>query len=173
MRNLVTSVTIVKHPSGKFYSNLKMNNKMIETLDLRQFLPYRLAVLEQRVGDATSRHYRQDFDLSRSEWRVMATLAMFDSISATEIGEFTHMAKMQISRAIARLKEKNLVVQAVSESDHRATQLSLTGEGRKIYQRIVPRVLAEEQAILNHLSVAEQGQLFKILDKLEHGLACC
>jgi len=148
-----------------------MNNKTIETLDLRQFLPYRLAVLEQRVGYATSRHYQHDFDLNRTEWRVMATLAMFDSISATEICEFTHMAKMQVSRAIARLKEKTLVVQTVSESDHRATQLSLTVDGRKIYQRIVPRVVAEEQAILDHLSAAEQAQLFKILDKLEHGLA--
>ena len=148
-----------------------MNKKATDTLDLRQFLPYRLAVLEQRVGYATTRHYQHDFDINRTEWRVMATLAMFDNISATDICEFTHMAKMQVSRAIARLKEKNLVVQAVSKSDHRATQLSLTGDGRKIYQRIVPRVLAEEQAILGHLSATEQGQLLKILDKLERGLA--
>ena len=107
-----------------------MNKKTAEILDLRLFFPYRLAVLEQRVGIATSRHYQHDFELSRVEWRVMATLAMFDSISATEICEFTHMAKMQVSRAIARLKEKSLVGQKVSESDHRATQLSLTAEGR-------------------------------------------
>ncbi|MCP4875240.1 MAG: MarR family transcriptional regulator [Gammaproteobacteria bacterium] len=148
-----------------------MNKKTVGVLDLRVFFPYRLAVLEQRVGYATSRHYQHDFDLNRTDWRVVATLAMFDSISATDICEFTHMTKMQISRAIARLKEKNLVVQAVSEIDHRATQLSLSGEGRKIYLRIVPRVLAEEQAILNHLSAVERGQLFKILGKLEHGLA--
>ena len=148
-----------------------MNNKTAEILDLRQFFPYRLAVLEQRVGYATTRHYQEDFDLSRIEWRVMATLAMFDAISATEICEFTHMAKMQVSRAIARLKNKGLVEQQVSESDHRATRLSLTDAGRGIYRRIVPRVLAEEQAILNHLSAAEQGQLLRILDKLESALA--
>lgn len=148
-----------------------MNKKKAEILDLRQFFPYRLAVLEQRVGIATSRHYQHDFDLSRIEWRVMATLAMFDSISATEICEFTHMAKMQVSRAIARLKEKDLVVQKVSESDHRATQLSLTADGLKIYHHIVPRVLLEEQAILGYLSAAEQGQLQKIINKLEDALA--
>lgn len=155
----------------KFYSNSKMNNKTDETLDLRQFFPYRLAVLEQRVGYATSRHYQHDFDLSLIEWRVMATLAMFDAISATEICEFTHMAKMQVSRAIARLKKKGLVKQQVSESDHRATQLSLTDDGRRIYRRIVPRILAEEQAILGHLSTAERGQLLEILVKLENALA--
>ncbi len=148
-----------------------MNKKSAETLDLRQFFPYRLAILEQRVGYATSRHYRHDFDLTRVEWRVMATLAMFDSISATEICDFTHMAKMQVSRAIARLKQKKFVIQQVSESDHRATRLSLTANGRKIYQRIVPRVLAEEQAILGHLSVAERKQLGTIIAKLEDALA--
>ena len=118
-----------------------MNQKNAATLDLRRFFPYRLAILEQRIGYATSRHYQNDFDLSRVEWRVMATLAMFDCISATEICEFTHMAKMQVSRAIARLEQKNLVIRQVSESDHRATRLSLTPEGLEVYHRIVPRVL--------------------------------
>jgi len=167
---LVTPVTIVKRQE-LFYSNSKMNKKTDEILDLRQFFPYRLAVLEQRVGIATSRHYRHDFDLSRVEWRVMATLAMFDSISATDICEFSHMAKMQVSRAIARLREKSLVIQKVSESDHRATQLSLTEDGQKIYRSIVPRVLREEQTILGYLSASERGQLQKILDKLEDALA--
>ena len=147
-----------------------MNKKTAEILDLRQFFPYRLAVLEQRVGIATSRHYRHDYDLSRIEWRVMATLAMFDSISATDICEFTHMAKMQVSRGIARLKDKNLVVQKVSENDHRATQLSLTTDGLKTYHCIVPRVLQEEQAILGYLSASEQRDLQKIMDKLEDAL---
>ncbi len=71
----------------------------------------------------------------------------------------------------ARLKEKNLVVQQVSESDHRATQLSLTADGLEIYHSIVPRVLLEEQAILGYLSAAEQGQLQKIINKLEDALA--
>ena len=148
-----------------------MNNKTAETLDLRQFFPYRLAVLEQRVGDATSRHYRDEFDLSRIEWRVIAALAMFDAISATGICDFTHIAKMQVSRAIARLKKKGLVKPQVSESDHRVTLISLSDDGRGIYRRIVPRVLAEEQNILNHLSAAEQGQLRRILGKLEDALA--
>ena len=148
-----------------------MNKKSVDTLNLRQFFPYRLSVLQQRVSRAISRHYHAEFDLGRVEWRVMATLAMIDGISAREICEFTHMEKMQVSRAIARLKKHRLVVQKVSEVDHRATQLSLTGEGRKIYRKIVPRVKSEEQQILGHLSASERKQLLKILAKLENSLA--
>ena len=147
-----------------------MNKKSSETLDLRLFFPYRLSVLQQLVSKAISQHYHDEFDLNRIEWRVMATLAMFDSISARDICEFTHVAKMQVSRAIARLKKSDLVIQKVSDADHRATQLSLTDEGWQIYRRIVPMVKTEEQEILAHLSAAEQGQLLKILAKLERAL---
>jgi DNA-binding MarR family transcriptional regulator len=147
-----------------------MNEKSPEILDLPLFFPYRLSVLQQQVSNAVSKHYHDEFDLNRIEWRVMATLAMYDNISARDICEFTHVAKMQVSRALARLKKKNLVIQKISDIDHRATQLTLTDEGRKVYRWIVPMVKTEELKILAHLSVAEQGQLAKILTKLEHAL---
>lgn len=148
-----------------------MNKKAAESLDLRQFFPYRLSVLQQRVSTAISRHYHDEFDLNRIEWRVMATLAMFDSISARDICEFTHMAKMQVSRALARLKKNDLVIQAISAADHRATRLSLSNKGWRIYRNIVPRVKSEEREILAHLSTAEQAQLLSIIAKLEQALA--
>jgi len=147
-----------------------MNKKSPEILDLPRFFPYRLSVLQQRVSKAVSQHYHDEFDLSRIEWGVMATLAMFDNISAKDICEFTHLEKMQVSRAIARMKTNDLVIQRTSDLDHRATQLSLTDTGRGIYGRIAPMVKTEEQKILAHLSAAEQAQLSKILARLEHAL---
>ncbi len=147
-----------------------MNKKTADVLDLHEFFPYRLSVLQQRVSAAIAQHYHDEFDLGRMEWRVLATLAMFDDISAREICEFTHMAKMQVSRAIARLSQNGLVRQRTNADDHRASDLSLTDEGRRVYRRIVPRVLAREREILSHLTRAEQQQLRHILDKLESSL---
>ncbi len=148
---------------------MKKNNS--ETLDLRQFFPYRLAVLQQRVSGTIAQYYHDEFDLSRVEWRVMATLAMFDGISAREICEFTHMAKMQVSRAIARLKGNGLVKQKTSDADHRSSDLSLTVEGGEIYRRIVPRIRSKEREILSHLSANERRQLLELMSKLETSLA--
>ncbi len=147
-----------------------MNKKSGESLNLHEFFPYRLSVLQQRVSAAIAQHYHDEFDLGRMEWRVLATLAMFDDISAREICEFTHMAKMQVSRALARLNKNGLVQQRTNAEDHRATDLSLTAEGRRIYDLIVPRVLSREREILSQLSSAEQDQLMHILDKLEASL---
>ncbi len=148
-----------------------MNKNSTETLDLNQFFPYRLSVLQQRVSNAIAQHYHDEFDLSRMEWRVMATLAMFEDISAREICEFTHLAKMQVSRAIAGMKASGLVAQQTDDADHRASRLSLTDKGKKIYRQIVPRVRSKEREILSHLSADEQGQLLNILCKLENSLA--
>jgi len=141
-----------------------------ETLDLRQFFPYRLSVLQQRVSRAIAQHYHDRFDLSRIEWRVMATLAMFDGIAAKDICDFTQMAKMQVSRALTRMKKNELVVQQVNDSDHRTSRLSLTERGRSIYRQIVPMVKIEELEILARLSEPERKQLLNIMTKLEKAL---
>jgi DNA-binding MarR family transcriptional regulator len=147
-----------------------MKKNDAETLDLRLFFPYRLSVLQQRVSAAVPQHDHDEFDLSRLEWRVMATLAMFGSVSAREICEFTYMAKMQVSRAIARLKSTGLVARDTSPADHRASVLSLTPAGEALYRQIVPRVKAQEREILARLSATEQDQLLNILTKLETSL---
>ncbi len=147
-----------------------MNKKSDDILDLHEFFPYRLSVLQQRVSAAIAQHYHDEFDLSRIEWRVIATLAMFDGISARDVCEFTHMAKMQVSRALARLTKNGLVEQKTNADDHRASDLSLTAAGRKVYRRIVPRVRARENEILAQLEPEEQDQLFHIMRKLETAL---
>ena len=44
-------------------------------LMLDRFMPYRLAALAETVSEALGDIYRERFDLSRQQWRVLATLA--------------------------------------------------------------------------------------------------
>lgn len=142
----------------------------MNTLNLQQFFPYRLSRLEQHISQAIAQHYLSDFNLSRMEWRVLATLAMFESTTAKYICEFTGMEKMQASRAIKHMKQLALVEHKKNSEDKRSSQLSLTSAGLKQYQKIVPLVIREEQHILSMLTKTEQLQLRKIIDKLENSL---
>ena len=74
-------------------------------LELERFLPYRLSILSNRVSQAIARDYQSRFDLSMTEWRVMAVLARFDGdgLSASEVAARTEMDKVAVSRALARL----------------------------------------------------------------------
>jgi len=142
-----------------------------EKLNLSDFLPYRFSVFEQRLSKAIALKYMDAFGLSRIEWRVLATLAEFENISAKEICQFTHLEKMQVSRAISRFKQAAIVLQKKNDRDQRLTELSLTKKGWKIYRQVMPLVKDEEKRLLTALSPTEQKQLQKILSKLEQAVS--
>lgn len=142
----------------------------MNTLNLSQFFPYQLSRLEQHISQTIAQHYIKGFNLSRMEWRVMATVAMFNSTTAKHICEFTGMEKMQVSRAIKRMQQIDLVEHKMNSQDRRSSQISLTHTGLELYQKILPLVKKEEQHILSMLTKSEQNQLRHIIDKLENSL---
>ena len=137
------------------------------TLNLKDFFPYQLSILDKAVSETIARLYRDKFQLSRHEWRVLAVLGCHDEMSAKAISAYTSMEKMQISRAISRMREAQLVQQSAHSGDRRYINLSLTRKGRSVYQQIAPLVMAEEQRILSVFSAAERQQLATLMNKLQ------
>ncbi|MBY4678898.1 MarR family winged helix-turn-helix transcriptional regulator [Marinobacterium arenosum] len=137
-------------------------------LKLKGFFPYRLSVLEKQVSEAVAAVYQEQHALTRYEWRVLAALGQnYDVLSAKQIAAYTRMEKMQVSRAITRLKERDLLEQGSDQRDRRFSRVQLTEQGKALYRSITPDVLAREQAILQGLSSDEREQLFGLLEKLE------
>ena len=56
-------------------------------MELQQFLPYRLAVLADAVSRSMSAVYRQRFELSRDEWRLLAALSAWMGSAGKELLE--------------------------------------------------------------------------------------
>jgi DNA-binding MarR family transcriptional regulator len=135
-------------------------------LDLKRFLPYRLSVLEQLISRQIANCYEKEYAISRLQWRVIATLAMFRDLTASDICNFTHMEKMQASRAIKGLVERELLQQQRSEQDHRRVVLNLTDQGFRIYSEIVPRVVEEQERIFNSFTAEEKDTLHQLMHKL-------
>lgn len=146
------------------------NRHPAPAIELRDFFPYRLSILEQRVSQSLARFYSVDFNLSRFEWRVMATLAMHPPMTATAIGSFTLLDKMQVSRAIQGLDKAELVKLQPCPADKRAKLLSLSDKGQQMYQQIVPKVTEQERKLLSCLSESERNALKTIIDKLDEAL---
>jgi DNA-binding MarR family transcriptional regulator len=136
------------------------------TLDLAQFVPYRLSVLTNRVSSAIARTYSERFDLTIPEWRAMAVLGGAAALSAGDVAQRTAMDKVQVSRAIARLVAKKRVQRVTDSADGRITRLSLTAKGRAIYDEIAPLALALEDLLLDALSPGERASLDAIMTKL-------
>jgi DNA-binding MarR family transcriptional regulator len=135
-------------------------------LELERFLPYRLSVLSNTVSSRISRAYAGRFGLSIPEWRIIAVLARFPGLSASEAADRTAMDKVMVSRAVAKLLKDGRVLRKASPGDRRAAHLSLTAKGRAIYARVVPVARGIEDRLISALEPDEGAALDRALTKL-------
>ncbi|PKH01941.1 MarR family transcriptional regulator [Psychromonas sp. MB-3u-54] len=131
------------------------------SLNLNTFFPYQFSVLAQQVTEFIAQIYEK-FGITKMEWRVLATIGYHNELSAREICKFTHLDKMQVSRAINKLIQSELLFQQVSSQDRRKNLLNLTAKGHELYQEIIPLAKNQEQRLLEGLTDQECEQL-KIL----------
>ena len=101
----------------------------------------------------------------------MAVLGRYGAMTANSVVERTAMDKVRVSRAVARLLAHGRVTRRTDPDDRRRAILDLTTEGRAIYAKVVPMVLAVEQELLGDLSTEERDQLDRVMRKLEQRTA--
>jgi DNA-binding MarR family transcriptional regulator len=135
-------------------------------LELEHFLPYRLSILSNAISQSIADDYQRRYDLSVTEWRVMAVLARFDGLSAREVAERTLMDKVAVSRALARLVEAGRVTRATHAGDKRRSVLGLSEAGWALHDEVAPMARAREREVLAKLDGEEQRWLTRILDRL-------
>lgn len=135
-------------------------------LELEAFLPYRLSVLSNRVSQAIARIYAERFDLSITEWRLMAVLGRFPGLTAGELVERTAMDKVAVSRAVAGLMASGRIERGSDERDRRRVPLKLSAAGREVYAQVAPLALDYERGLLAGLSAAERSQLDDLVERL-------
>lgn len=139
----------------------------LPAIDLEHFLPYRLSVLSNRISSAIARVYSERFDLTVTQWRVMAVLGRYHSLSANEVAQRTAMDKVAVSRAVARLLDARRLERETDDLDRRRSVLRLSEEGYRVYRQVAPLTLALEQQLLAGLDADERALLFDLIDRLD------
>ncbi|MEN4902030.1 MarR family winged helix-turn-helix transcriptional regulator [Luteimonas sp. TWI662] len=141
------------------------------TLDLETFLPYRLSVLTNHISRGLADIYSERFGISVTEWRVIAVLGRDRGLSANEVAERTAMDKVAVSRAVARLLERELLLRGMHDSDRRRSVLALSRAGEAVYDVVAPLALEYQQRVMAPLDADERATLLRLMDKLEAALA--
>lgn len=140
-------------------------------LRLENFLPYRLSNLAERISQALSLIYAEQFDLTIAQWRILAWLQQERTLSAKRICELTAMDKARVSRAVNQLIERNLIQRQRDSEDQRTQWLSLAPAGLDLLKEVIPRALDWEAGIVATLSAKEYRDLLRLLSKVEKGVA--
>lgn len=141
------------------------------TFLLKQFMPFRLSVLANRMTRAVARVYMRRFHLSAPEWRALAVLGRFGAMTANSVVERTGMDKVRVSRAVTRLLQLGHITRRTDPADRRRAILDLTASGLSVYRQIVPRALAVESEMLAALTPEERAVLEAVISKLKNGVA--
>jgi DNA-binding MarR family transcriptional regulator len=135
-------------------------------LKLEKFLPYQLNVVASLVSLALSRVYARRYGIGVPEWRVLVTLGQYGVMTGKAIGAHTHMHKTKVSRAVALMVERKLLVRRSNRADKRESFLSLTAAGRAMYEEVAPHALDFAKRLTEILSPADRDAFDRALKRL-------
>lgn len=141
-------------------------------MQLEDMLAYKVAMLASDLSDSLAQEYAA-YQLTRSEWRILATLGALGnksgktSLTSKNIATETRLDKVQVSRALERLAKRNAIEKRSSERDKRATLISLSVEGRKIYHALLPKVVCWQNERLKNITEDEYKIFLKVIDALK------
>lgn len=142
------------------------NNTPPTGFDLHRFFPYQVRIYYRAVSDAVARIYSTMFDLSVSEWRVMAVLSSNNVLSAGEIVERSSITKVNVSRAIKNLTNSGLVKRDINGDDKRFAALRLTDRGNEVFNTLLPHITALEKQMFAGFEEAEIKLLLSMMERI-------
>ncbi|MCB2402841.1 MarR family transcriptional regulator [Rhizobium ruizarguesonis] len=136
--------------------------------DLEKFLPYLLNQAAEATSHAFQSVYRERYGMTRTQWRVMANLGKFGSMTARDICIVSHIEKTKVSRAVTALEEVGMLVRTPSEDDRRAEFLTLTPHGLTVFRdlgRLAIEYDAKLRAVLGEEASSDLTRMLAILMK--------
>ncbi|GAA0451051.1 MarR family transcriptional regulator [Streptomyces sp. NPDC046215] len=123
----------------------------------------RCAALLQQAADAPL--VREG--LTRAEFDILGTLRRTGvELTPGQIARETFASGAAVTKRLRELEARGLVGRRTDERDRRVAHLRLTGPGTELIDRLMPRQLDYEKALLSGLGADRQGRLAETLAEL-------
>ena len=135
--------------------------------EIRDLLSYKLHRVANLLSRGAELRYRREFGVSLWEWRTIAFLGRADHpMSLGQLAELANIDKGQMSRVVAGLTKKRIVVREAHPADGRGVHLTLSKTGQRIYQGLIRAALERDQSFRRCLSDKEAQVFDKALGKI-------
>ncbi|WP_374944585.1 MarR family winged helix-turn-helix transcriptional regulator [Sphingomonas sp.] len=132
-----------------------------------------LGFLLNRAGVAVGNAFSQELKMSGmtlAMWRVLAALHDTGHQSLGGLAEFISVEISTLSRQVATLSGRGLIVNQPSGKNWRSVDLSLTPAGQAVVQRLLPSVERHERAALDGIDRDDIDVLKRLLEKVYRNL---
>src|SRR5260370_14336734 len=133
---------------------------------LDQFLTYRMHVLNKLADRGISELYHTKLDITLPEARVIASVGSFGPFSIMDLAKHANLDKSQASRAAEVLIKRGLIERETSAEDGRVVLISLTGDGRALYRKVMPIARKWNADLFECLDEKEREAFGQALDRV-------
>lgn len=108
-------------------------------IGLDNFAPYLMNRIMGRYN-ASLREEMTKHGLSTPKIRSLAVLAMIDGILIGELAVYAVVEHSTLTRALDGLEQDGLALRKRDPDDARATRIFITSEGRRVFEKLWPRM---------------------------------
>jgi DNA-binding MarR family transcriptional regulator len=143
-----------------------MDKPGTQDFDLEGFLPYLLNQAAEATSKSFHDTYRAAYGMTRTQWRVLANLGKFGSMTARDICTISHIEKTKVSRAVAALEAEGLLSRSISPQDRRAEILCLTERGRVVFADLGQRAIDYDRSLRAKIGPEIAAQLDELLRRI-------
>lgn len=126
-----------------------------------------LPILLQKAREAvvlSTRSTLSGFDLTEQQWRVIRTTYLNGELNAQTLASQSAILGPSLSRILNRLEEDGILLRKVSPGDQRELVISLSAKGKRLHQKVLPKIQANYDVLASKLSQSKVSQLVGLLD---------
>ena len=121
--------------------------------------------------DLLKRFRDNGIDLTPEQWTILSELAGHDSIYQRELAANTFKDAPTVSRIIELLVNRGYLSRVADKQDRRRFLVSLTEEGRKIYERSAPILYDARMLGWKGLNDEDYNSLTRILSQISSNIS--
>lgn len=117
----------------------------------------------ERAGEAQLRGW----GLNMGQFDVLAHVGASEGLSQGELAESLLVTKGNVTQLLAKMESRGLIAR---RSEGRTKRIFLTGEGRRLYEEVVPAHEGFIAGRFEALGEEERGALHELLRKLDRDM---
>jgi DNA-binding MarR family transcriptional regulator len=134
--------------------------------DLEEYIPCQLATLSTSIIRSVATLFEDWYDISIPEWKVLAIVVKRPGLSAVDVAQYAGLDTVAVSRAVTKLMDAGRITREFGKEDRRRSILSLSNEGREVYEQIMPVAVSLQSNLLEGLTRDEKVIFEKALSSL-------
>lgn len=108
----------------------------------------------------------QNADLTTEQWVLLDRLAEGDGITQTDLANDSFKNAPTVSRIIALLNKKGLIIKQQSSGDRRQFLIFLSEAGRALHERLLPSVLTLRSQGWQALNEKDYEDFVRIMEQI-------